>query len=215
MQLSVPRYFAISAGRGANLDLIDRPITNAPWLLWRFAQIRTEDKEPDRLESIDQILHWSDPGPGGFYDDLGDPLNRPHLDPGPGFEKDPAFAHSARTDFSSGNRVPMRISWHRHIDAMYGNSLKLDYSGLDPAARYRFRYVQPRDAASRSTRLVANGKWEIHAMQRGEANKPVDFDIPAEATAGGNLVLEWQANPAEAGNGRFVQVCEAWLIRLK
>jgi len=29
MQLSVPRYAAIDAGRGANLDLIDRPITNA------------------------------------------------------------------------------------------------------------------------------------------------------------------------------------------
>ena len=32
MQLSVPRYAAIDAGRGANLDLIDRPITNADWL---------------------------------------------------------------------------------------------------------------------------------------------------------------------------------------
>ena len=32
MQLSVPRYDAIDAGRGANLDLIDRPITNADWL---------------------------------------------------------------------------------------------------------------------------------------------------------------------------------------
>src|SRR5205085_2107995 len=30
MQLSVPRYAAIDPGRGANLDLIDRPITNAP-----------------------------------------------------------------------------------------------------------------------------------------------------------------------------------------
>ena len=36
MQLSVPRYAAIDAGRGANLDLIDRPITNADWLLKRF-----------------------------------------------------------------------------------------------------------------------------------------------------------------------------------
>ena len=32
MQLSVPRYAAIDPGRGANLDLIDRPITNADWL---------------------------------------------------------------------------------------------------------------------------------------------------------------------------------------
>ncbi len=62
---------------------------------------------------------------------------------------------------------------------------------------------------------MANGKWEIHPLQRGEVEKPVEFDIPTEATAGGKLDLEWQANPEEAGNGRFVQVCEVWLMRVK
>jgi hypothetical protein len=215
MQLSVPRYAAIAPGRGANLDLIDRPITNAAWLQMRFAQIRAMDKETDRAATIDQIVNWTDPGPGGFYDDLGDPSSRPHLDPGVGFEKDPAFAHTPRTDFSSGNRTPLRIAWKRHSDALYGNSLKLNYPGLDPSARYKVRFVQPGEAASRSTRLVANGKWEIHPMQRGVANSPVEFDIPAEATQGGKLTLEWLANPEEAGNGRFVQVCEVWLVRVK
>ena len=42
MQLSVPRYAAISPGRGANLDLIDQPVTDAPWLVQQFAQIRTD-----------------------------------------------------------------------------------------------------------------------------------------------------------------------------
>ena len=213
MQLSVARYAAISPGRGANLDLIDRPITDAPWLLMRFAQIRGMEKETDRAAAVEEILNWANPGPGGFYDDLGDPSNRPHLDPGVGFEKDPAFAHTPRTDISSGGRTPKRIAWHRHIDALYGNSLKLNYSGLDPAARYKVRYVQPVEGSGRATRLVANGKWEIHGMQKGEAEKAVEFDIPAEATAGGKLNLEWQANPEEAGNGRFVQVCEVWLMR--
>ena len=45
--------------------------------------------------------------------------------------------------------------------------------------------------------------------------KPVEFEIPAEATAGGSLSLEWQANREESGNGRFVQVSEVWLIRVK
>jgi hypothetical protein len=214
MQLSVPRYAAISAGRGANLDLIDRPITNAPWLEMRFAAIRALGNEPERLAAVDQIVNWTNPGPGGFYDDLGDPSNRPHLEPGVGFEKDPAFAHTARTDISSGGRVPKRISWHRHVDALYGNSLKLNYAGLDGSARYRVRYIQPVESTNRATRLVANSKWEIHPMQKGEANeKPVEIDIPGEATSGGKLTLEWQANPEEAGNGRFVQVCEVWLMR--
>ena len=215
MQLSVPRYAAISPGRGANLDLIDQPITNAPWLRMRFAQIRTIPDEPGRLAAIGQILNWTNPGPGGFYDDLGDPSNRPHLDSQVGFENDPAFFHTPRTDFNSSSRTPLRIAWHRHIDALYGNSLKLNYSGLDPAARYKVRYIQPAESSRRKTRLVANVKWEIHPMQPGEANQaPAEFPIPQEATATGKLTLEWQANPEESGNGRFVQLCEVWLIRV-
>ena len=31
------------------------------------------------LRGLDEILHWSDPGPGGFYDELGNPRCQPHL----------------------------------------------------------------------------------------------------------------------------------------
>jgi hypothetical protein len=216
MQLSVPRYAAIDPGRGANLDLIDRPITDAAWLGRRFAEIRTMDNDAARLKAIDEILNWSNPGPGGFYDDLGDPMNRPHLDPGLGFDKDPAFFHTPRTGFGSRRNTPWRVSWHRHAEALYGNSLKLHYTGLDPAARYKVRFTQGGDATPRATRLVANGKFEIHPMRKRDAEaKPVEFDVPAEATVGGTLALEWQPNPEEAGNGRFVQVSEVWLMRVK
>jgi hypothetical protein len=215
MQLSVPRYAAIDPGRGANLDLIDRNITNAAWLRARFAEIRAVDSEPARLTAIDALLNWTNPGPGGFYDDLGDPENRPHLDPGEGFDKDPAFFHTPRTGFSSRRNTPWRVSWHRHAEALYGNSIKLHYAGLDPAARYKVRFTETGDSTPRATRLVANGTVEIHPMRKKDANvKPEEFDIPAEATAGGKLTLEWQANPEESGNGRFVQISEVWLVRV-
>jgi hypothetical protein len=216
MQLSVPRYAAIDPGRGANLDLIDRPITNAAWLGRRFAEIRGIDNEGARLKAIDEILNWTNPGPGGFYDDLGDPVNRPHLDPGTGFDQDPAFFHTPRTGFGSRRNTPWRVSWLRHAEALYGNSLKLRYTGLDPAARYKIRFTQAGDATPRATRLVANGKLEIHPMRKKDAEvKPVEFDVPAQATAGGALTLEWQPSPEESGNGRFVQVSEVWLMRVK
>ena len=214
MQLSVPRYAAIDAGRGANLDLIDRPITNADWLLKRFAAIRTLETDAARRTAIDEILNWTNPGPGGFYDDLGDPENRPHLLPGVGFEKDPAFFHTVRTGFGSRRNTPWRTSWYHHAEALYGNSIQLRYAVLDPTAHYKVRFTESGDSTPRATRLVANGKFEIHPMRKKEAEvKPVEFDIPAEATAGGSLTLEWQANPEESGNGRFVQVAEVWLIR--
>lgn len=214
MQLSVPRYAAIDPGRGANLDLIDRPITDAAWLVHRFAEIRALDTEAARLRAIDEILNWTNPGPGGFYDDLGDPMNRPHLDPGVGFAQDPAFFHTARTDFGGRRNTPWRIAWHRHAEALYGDTLKLRYTGLDPAAHYRIRFTQGGDSAPRATRLIANGTIEIHPMRKREADvKPLEFDIPPAATAAGALTLEWQPSPDEAGNGRFVQVSEVWLIK--
>ncbi len=214
MQLSVPRYAAIDAGRGANLDLIDRPITNADWLLKRFTAIRALDSDAARRTAIEEILNWSNPGPGGFFDDLGDPENRPHLLPGVGFDKDPAFFHTVRTGFGSRRNTPWRVSWYRHAESLYGNSIQLRYPALDPSAHYKVRFTQSGDSTPRATRLVANGKIEIHPMRKKDSEvKPVEFDIPAEATAGGTLTLEWQANPDESGNGRFVQVAEVWLIR--
>ncbi len=206
MQLSVPRYAAIDPGRGANLDLIDRPITNAAWLIKVFAEIRKIEGETDRIKAIDAIVNWINPGPGGFYDDLGDPTNRPHLVPGVGFDKDPAFFHTVRTGFGGRRSTPWRTSWYRCAEALYGNGLQLHYTGLDPAAHYRVRFTQGGDNAPRLTRLVADGKYEVHPMRAKDSDvKPVEFNIPAAATADGTLTLEWQANPQESGNGRFVQ----------
>ena len=42
-------------------------------------------------QALSAIVHWTDPGPGGFYDDLGNPARQPHLVRGPGYQKDPAF----------------------------------------------------------------------------------------------------------------------------
>jgi hypothetical protein len=216
MQLSVTRYAAIDPGRGANLDLIDRPITNADWLRARFTAIRSLETETARRGAIDEILNWTNPGPGGFYDDLGDPANRPHLEPGEGFEKDPAFFHTARTGFGSRRNTPWRTSWYRHIEALYGNSIRLRSTNLDPAAHYKVRFTQSGDSTPRATRLVANEKFEIHPMRKKDVEvKPVEFDIPPAATASGVLTLEWQPNPEEAGNGRFVQLSEIWLIRTR
>lgn len=218
MQLSVERYGAIDPGRGANLDLIDRPVSDAPWLRAQIAAVRAMAGEGERRAAIARILHRTDPGPGGFYDDLGDPMNRPHLVMGEGFAKDPAFFHTARTGFSGrdneGAAWPM--AWRRHAEALYGNTLALRYEGLDPRARYRVRYVQAGDARRRLVRLVANGTLEIHGYRAKEPEPaPVEFAIPAEATASGSLTLTWQPHPDEAGNGRFVQVSEVWLERVR
>ncbi len=82
MQLSVPLYKAEAVDRGANLDNIDVPLNDRAWLKEQFAEIRKLPEEEERLRHIEEIVHWTDPGPGGFYDDLGNLLRQPHLGPG-------------------------------------------------------------------------------------------------------------------------------------
>ena len=96
-QLSVPKYQALALGRGADLDAVDAPVTNRVWLTDRFAAIRKLDDEPARLKEIAAIVNWTDPGPGGFYDDLGNPSRQPHLLPGESYANDPMFLRSPMT----------------------------------------------------------------------------------------------------------------------
>ena len=132
MQLSVEKYKAIGVGRGANLDLIDAPLSNAPWLRKQFA-----DRVP-----IDTILNWTNPGPGGFYDDLGDPLNQPHLVRGQQFATDPAYLNGAMTTFANRRyTTPLRMSWWTEAQTMNDYPLQLRYTGLDRAAKYRLRVI--------------------------------------------------------------------------
>jgi hypothetical protein len=206
MQLSVERYQAISVGRGANLDTIDRPLNNRAWLLARFAEVRGLDSEPDRLKRLDEIVNWTNPGPGGFYDDLGNVASQPHLVRGPGFAEDPAFFASALTHFE--DRPRDRKSWWDQSMALYDAPLHLRYSGLDPEGRYRVRVVYGRG----SIRLVANEKFEVHALLN-KPYQPVEFDVPPEATAGGVLDLRWHGQGGRGGPGRGCQVAEVWLLK--
>ncbi|HQR33139.1 MAG TPA: glycoside hydrolase family 20 zincin-like fold domain-containing protein, partial [Blastocatellia bacterium] len=95
MQLSVEKYQAIGVGRGANLNTIDFPLNNRLWLKQRFNEIRKVETEAERQKQLAEIVDWTNPGPGGFYDDLGNLTRQPHLVRGPGFANDPYFLESS------------------------------------------------------------------------------------------------------------------------
>src|SRR5690606_18092077 len=88
-QLSVSKYFALDTIRGANLDLVDYPLNDRLWLTAQFDRIAALDSEEERLTELAHIVNWRNPGPGGFYDDLGDVDNQPHLVRNLSYEKDP------------------------------------------------------------------------------------------------------------------------------
>ena len=222
MQLSVGKYKAIAVDRGASLDTLDYPLNNRFWLKGRFARIRKLTSEADRLKAIDEIVQWTNPGRGGFYDDLGNVARQPHLVQGFSFAEDPSRMQSVRVDFAESRLyddadetagAARRVSWMDHAESLYDTPLRMRYPGLDPKARYKLRVVYGGDNA-RKMRLVANEATEIHPyIARPVPIKPIEFAIPQNATASGELNLGWFGESGLGGNGRNCQVSEVWLIK--
>jgi hypothetical protein len=223
MQLSVNLYQAIGVDRGASLDTLDFPLNNRLWLEQRFARADKLPSESERRKELQQILGWTDPGPGGFYDDLGNIIRQPHLLRGPGLNEDPGGYASARVDFEEEPEVrnpgePLassrRVSWLDHAETLYDTPLQVAYSGLDPKARYKVRTVYAGDSAKKKIRLVANDTLEIHPyLTRPRPIAPLEFALPETATQQGQLKLSWFGEPGLGGNGRGCQVSEVWLLR--
>ena len=223
MQLSVEQYQAIAVDRGASLDTLDFPLNNRRWLEEQFAGIRNLPAAPQQLKALEDIVQWTNPGPGGFYDDLGNIAAQPHLQRGLGFAQDPGCFQSTRVDFEEDlvvdepdedPGVARRLSWIDHAEALYDSPLQMVYAGLDPQARYKVRVLYGGDSPKRKIRLVANDHTEIHPfLTKPMPFKPLEFSIAPEATQQGKLTLNWFGEPGLGGNGRACQVSEVWLIR--
>jgi hypothetical protein len=220
MQLSVSRHQAIAVDRGASLDTIDFPLNNRRWLSRQFTRIHGMSNEAERLRAIDAIVDWANPGPGGFYDDLGNSAHQPHLVRGLAFDQDPASLVSAKTGFEEGDDPAgpdsgtWRYSWLDHAEALNDQPLQVRYTGLEPGAPYRVRVVYSGDSPQRRIRMTANDGLEIHPfLTKPRPIRPLEFDLPPEATRTGELVLSWTREPGLGGNGRGCQVSELWLLR--
>ena len=214
-QLSVREpYRARNPERGALLDKLDRPMNDRPWLEDQFSKIPAAGDVDAQLAFIDRIVNWEDPGPGGFYDDLGNTEKQPHLvrqttwDEDPGFVLGPQESHYRSLDNSTLKVDPLKFSWLDQAQTLYGAPLIVRYEGLDPDAVYRVRatYFGRYGAVMR---LVADDRFEIHGAHPSERPPwPVEFDIPKEATADGVLELAWHLV-----QGRGCQVAEVWLLK--
>src|SRR5207249_4151442 len=116
----------------------------------RFEDIRKMAAEPERLAALHEIVDWTNPGPSGFYDDLGNLTAQPHLDRGRGYENDPAFLESSLVGF--GARGTYRTSFWTHAEALSESPLKMHYKDLDPGAAYKVRVVYAGDSPTRKIR---------------------------------------------------------------
>jgi len=88
-QTSVAKYHAKNPERGAILDWVDRPLNNRWWLEDEFPRITKMGTEQEKVARLKTIANWEDPGPGGFYDDVGNVAKSPHVLRGGWLNEDP------------------------------------------------------------------------------------------------------------------------------
>ncbi|MFT4113014.1 hypothetical protein [Silvibacterium sp.] len=216
MQLSVAKYGASGIERGANLDRVDVDLNNRAWLNQQFDRIEKLSTETDRQAALAGIVGYEDAGPGGFYDDLGNPSNEPHLVLSSNRTSAPDPQLYATTVNGIADKVPdegFRISTLTYAETLYDKPLEMIYRDLDPHQHYRLRVTYGGEDYTLPIHLVANDTIEIHPPLHREKNpETLEFDVPQAATASGTLDLKWTRPAGIAGGGRGLQVAEVWLI---
>ena len=215
MQLAVERYQGEAVDRGANLDTLDTPVSDVPWMRQQLAAIKGIAGPEKQIQAIRELLSRTDPGPGGFYDELGNIANRPHLLPGLGSAKDPEFRHTPQIAFDYPDKwgAAAPLAWKRWAGSLYDAAVELRYEGLDPRREYRVRVVYSGPNPRFKMRLQANDRIEIHPyILRTWPPAPQEFAIPKEATVDGTLKLSWTREARLGGNGVGCQIAEVWLI---
>ncbi len=214
LQLSVKLYGASNWERGANLDRVDTPLIDVPWLNQAMDAALKQPDEPGRVAALRGLAHWNNPAPGAIYDDLGDPNREPHLVRQTGWTEDPEMYATAIDGIADRTLADgWRLSWLDYAETLYETPLELDYRGLDPQLKYRVRITYAGEDYALPLRLTANGTVEIHAARLRQSNpETVEFAVPSSAVADGRLSLRWTGPTGSGGSGRGRQVAEVWLL---
>lgn len=199
LQTSVEKYHASGAERGAVLDFIDNPLNNRWWLEDEFARVRKLGSRDAQLARLREIAMWEHPGPGSFYDNPGNIAKSPHLVRGEGEDMEPLFW------WWDQGKSRARLSWQV---TMWPKAM--EYTGLDPKARYVVRTTGYGQAL-----LRIDGQRVTPTIDGRETADFKEFPVPAEALKDGKLELTWDPATDERHlNWRQrSRLAEVWVLK--
>ncbi len=207
LQTSVSRYYAIGEERGAVLDFVDYPLNNRWWLQDEFAKIGNLNSEDAKIHRLYDLATWEHPGPGSFYDDVGNLDKSPHVvrcepdlsQPGTIQESAPTFwwwdeGHSRA-----------RLTWQVTMWP-----IGVVYDGLDPKGTYVVRstgYGQPL--------MRINGDRVQPSINGKLLGEYTEFPVASQYLQNRKIVLTWDMHTDEKNlNWRNrSRLAEVWLIK--
>ena len=173
------------------------------------------------------MLHRTDPGPGGFYDNFGSLSAWKRVKAKKTWAEDPGSLESPRVSFGvglsgvdwvheivakgfEGQTTP--LAWMNQINTLYDTPLQMEYDNLDPNATYTLRIAYTGRFRSKM-KLVADGV-KIHDYIRMGTKPMFEFPIPKAVTQDGKVTFTWSCGDDDKGEGeRGSQVAEIWIIK--
>jgi len=226
LQTSVKRFQASETERGCVLDFVDYPLNNRWWLEDEFAKIRKMPAEQEKVDRLDVLAHWEHPGPGSYYDDIGDLSKSPHLVRGPELNTDPLIPLH-ETGFpgfvwDQGGYSRLRLSWQGGM-----RPEQMIYENIDPAGQYTIRIngsaaqlyvnrkkVEPATGTQTSQPLTETQRVERAPRQRFTPRFK-EFPIPQDLLKGRRIVVDWSDpnKPPAAGMRLGSSATEIWLLK--
>ena len=196
LQTSVKKYNASGAERGAILDFIDYPLNNRWWLADEFDKIRKMPTEKEKLERLEIICKWEDPGKGSYYDNVSDISKGPRV--------------KTRTDDATD------VAWwdngmsrKRLSTQLFQNCPVLEYPDLDPNGRYTLRISGYGDALLR----VDGERIEPTIYNKG-LEEFKEFRLSRKFVSDGYIKVSFDQPEESHLNWRqYSKVCDIWLFK--
>jgi len=202
-QSSMAKFHAISAERGCMLEFMDFPLNNRYWLEDEFAKALKLPTAEAQWARLDELKNWENPGPGGYYDDIGNNSNSPHAvsRTNPGYGR----GGSSFWWFDEG-KSRLRLSW-----LVTGSPAALEYGELDPRGSYVLRFSGFGDLKPRG-----DGRELEPTLYETEQNSLKEFPVPPELLEDGKLTVTFERVYLRGVNWRYQpRLAEAWLIKTK
>jgi len=210
IQSSSEKYFASDPQRGAVLDFIELPLNNRWWLEDEFKKVGAMTTEPEKVSYLAMIAKWEDPGPGGFYDNVGNGAKSAHV-----LHSDITYTQVAEGANPSPTfwwwdkgKNRRRLTWQVSMDWPKA----MVYEGLDSSAAYIVR-----TNGFGKTLLKMDGVRIQPTIDGTEIGEIREFAVPKEAIADGKLELTFDRPGDEASLNWRQQsrISEVWVVKVK
>jgi hypothetical protein len=206
LQTSVKKYQASGEERGAVLDFLDYPLNNRWWIEDRFTTIKKLPAN-EQIAALEEIANWENPGPGGYYDDIGNVAKSAHVLRGEPWATDPLMHKQDTPNFSwwDDGASRQRLSF---ISSMRW-PIALEYNGLDSTKNYSIRTTGFGECL-----LKINGQRVAHTRYGKGIGEIKEFPVPAELIKNGKISLTFDDINEENINWRQQsRLTEVWLIK--